>query len=89
MPTLVEIGSVDLKKIFINFVNAFFIFLLSLPGKEQSPSFEQTYFTFTQGWIVLSLVESDSGEDDEHVKSLRKRQRQGQQRRRRRTTDTF
>ena len=47
------------------------------------------HFTFTQGWIVLSLVESDSGEDDEHVKSLRKRQRQGQQRRRRRTTDTF
>ena len=45
VPTLVEIGSVDLKKIFINFVNAFFIFLLSLPGKEQSPSFEQTYYT--------------------------------------------
>ena len=52
MSSLVEIEPMDLRKKFLDFVNAFFAI-----GKRRGPSFEQIWNPFTQGCFVLSLNE--------------------------------
>ena len=79
VPSLVEIGSVVLEKIFKFRKCIFPISLLSPLGKRQSPSVEQTWIPFTKRWFVPSLVEIGPKvleTEDEKVKSLRRRQRQ-------------
>ena len=65
--SFVEFAQWLLRRIKIS-TNIFTISLLSPFGKGHSPSFEQTWFHFTQGCFVPSLVEigsdSDSWEED-------------------------
>ena len=58
VPSLVDIGPVVLGKIFKFHLSIFVIFLLSLPGKGCSPSFEQTCIPFTKGSFVSVLFVS-------------------------------
>ena len=58
MPSLVEIDSMVLQKIFW-FRQCFSTILLLSPlGKRRGPSFEQTWIPFTLGCCVLSLVDN-------------------------------
>ena len=45
------------EKDFVNFVNAFLLFRNYLLKNLRGPSFEQSWFTFTQGCFVSSMVE--------------------------------
>ena len=61
MPFSIEIGQVVLEKKIFKFLQCIFAILsLSPIGKGGGPSFEQTCILFTQGCIVLSLVEIGS-----------------------------
>ena len=61
MPFSIEIGQVVLEKKIFKFLQCIFAILsLSPIGKGWGPSFEQTCILFTQGCIVLSLVEIGS-----------------------------
>ena len=57
LPSLVEIGSVVLQKIFFNYFNVFYYSQLSPLGRGQNPSFEQNWIPVTQECFVSSLVE--------------------------------
>ena len=58
VPSLVEIGLVVLEKKILKMRQCIFaISLLSPLGKEQRPSFEQTWIPYIQGCIESSLVE--------------------------------
>ena len=62
-----------LRRRFLKFVNVFLLFLLSPLGEVRSPSFEETWIPFTQGYFVPSFRwnwPSGSWEEDENVKSL-------------------
>ena len=65
VPSLVAIGPVVLKKMILNFVNAFFLFRNYLPfGKGHGPLFEKkkkpTWIPVIQGCFGSSVVEIDS-----------------------------
>ena len=57
VPSLIEFGQLVLeKKTFNIFQCNFTLLLLSPLGEGQSPSFEQTWMPYPQGWFMSSLV---------------------------------
>ena len=58
--SFIEIGTVVLQKMFLNFINEFTLYFLFISpfGKSCNP-FEQTWITFARECFVISLVEID------------------------------